>query len=533
MFKRKTIVLSVCGVFSMAGCASLSDQADWRIEPSYGVKHSSATPEGMYRLGRYYKGRVRYDKAIAAYRAALEQDPNFADAHSGLGVVYAWQGRYEDAIRAFQSAIAIAPQLAYVHNNLGYAYLLQGSNEKAVNALEEARRLDPGNERVLHNLKLAHQSIEKGNAARSLGEPMIARASTPQSVQSAEAAPPVQARSAPDDGVALAVVAPNIYELREQGSSGAAEPAAVPINRSADARNPSARASTAQSLQSAEAAAPAQARSIPDDSIALVVVAPNIYELRDVGSSGAAEPAAVVSVDRSAGDKNPVAQVKPFALEVSNGNGITGMAQRVANWLARMGVKTALLTNQLPYQQASTQIQYRDGYRAEAVRLGSAMHMPTSIVENDALRNEIQVRLVLGLDVPTEVALFEQGESKVLIAEKPFRLEVSNGNGIRGMAQRTADRLERIGVKTVRLTNELPFQRASTEIFYREGYRAEAARLGGTLRVPMSVVDDEALRNDIHVRLVLGRDTRSEAALFESSDSPVRIAAKGDVKAAR
>jgi len=464
MFRKTTIALSICGLFSMVGCASISDQADWHVEPFYGVKHSSETPEQLYRLGQYYRARVRYDEAIAAYKAALERDPDFAEAHNGLGVVYARQGRYGEAIREFQDAIAIAPRSAYLYNNLGYAYLLQGSNERATEALEDARRLDSRNKKVLRNLKLARNNSEEINANK-IQRPVAAKPSKGPAERGAQEVVDKSPGAQPD--VALVAVAPNVYELREQNI-----------------------------------------RLTEKKTVALP-----------------ATPAK--SLDHS----KSVVQAEPFRLEVSNGNGITGMARRVAKSLKGIGLETALLTNQLPFQQVSTEIQYRDGYRPQAAKLGAALQRPIDFMKNDALRDDVDVRLLLGRDIASEAALFEGGGSKTSIAElQHMRLEVSNGNGIEGLAARVAKQLNHVGVKTALLTNQRPFDQETTEIQFREGYRSAATGLGATLKVPMVVVKKDDLRGDIQVRLVLGKDVHNEGALFTLSDSKVRVASHGDVK---
>lgn len=353
MFKLKTIVLSVCGVFSITGCASWTGhggEREWRIGPSYGIEHGGATPEGMYRLGRYYQGRISYDQAIAAYRAALEQDRNFADAHNGLGVIYASQGRYDEAIREFQMAISVAPQLAYLYNNLGYAYLLRGSNEKAVKALQEARRLDPGNEKTLHNLVLAHQRLDGVRGEQAVGRPM-------------------------------------------------------PIP-------------TAPSESNAKPSVVAESKSGSDSSVKLVAVAPNVYELREPALEAKPVQAREEHGSHAPRQEPPGPQLKPFKLEVSNGNGVTGMARRVAGHLERIGISTGRLTNQLPFDQAGTEVQYREGYRAEAAKLASALQNPVNVVRNDRLRGDIHVRLVLGRDVWDETALFEPRAAKSQLAAR-------------------------------------------------------------------------------------------------------------------
>jgi len=462
MFRKKTIALSICGMFSMVGCASMSDQGNWQVEPLYGVKDGGNSSEQLYRLGEYYKRRVSYDYAIKAYKAALERDPGLAEAHSGLGVVYARQGRYGEAIREFQDAIAIAPGSAYLYNNLGYAYLLQGSNEQAMKALEEARRLDPTNKKVLRNLTLARRDDEQVNTENAV-KPAATRASTGATVHSTHAVKDKSDGSRSE--IAIVEVAPNVYELRAR-DAGLVKGGAVVLSETS---NPS----------------PSQHHSFVDPH--------SLY------------------------------------LEVSNGNGITGMAARIAKLLEGIGLKTTLLTNHLHFKQASTEIQYRDGYRDYAAQLSASLQGPVDVVKNDTLRDGINVRLLIGRDVASESALFESGNSKTSITElKDIRIEVSNGNGVTGLAGRVATRLSHAGVETALLTNQQPFDQEITQIEYREGYRAAAKRLSATLKGRMAMVRKHDLRSDIQLRLVLGKDVHNENLLFGSRDSQVRIASRGN-----
>jgi hypothetical protein len=97
---------------------------------------------------------------------------------------------------------------------------------------------------------------------------------------------------------------------------------------------------------------------------------------------------------------------------------------------------------------------------------------------------------------------------------RKFKLEVSNGNGILGLAKRVAGRLVSAGVRATRLTNQRPFEQASTEVQYREGYAAEAAMLAATLQHPVQVKPSKDLARHIDVRLVLGKDVLSDTALI-------------------
>jgi hypothetical protein len=110
-----------------------------------------------------------------------------------------------------------------------------------------------------------------------------------------------------------------------------------------------------------------------------------------------------------------------------------------------------------------------------------------------------------------------QAQQPPALPAKTFRLEVSNGNGKTGMAKRVAERLREAGMDPRRLTNQIPWQRA-TEIQFSEGYALEAARLAGLLQHRVLTVRNDGLRKDMKVRLVLGKDIRDELALVAPDD---------------
>ncbi|MBV8036211.1 tetratricopeptide repeat protein [Roseateles sp.] len=89
-----------------------------------------------------------------------------------------------------------------------------------------------------------------------------------------------------------------------------------------------------------------------------------------------------------------------FSLEVSNGNGIAGMAGRVGQRLTTLGLPRARLSNQLPYAEARTVLQYRTGQEAAAQRV--ALALPDGVAAGTRLQPGLRsdVRLLLGQDWP-------------------------------------------------------------------------------------------------------------------------------------
>lgn len=90
-------------------------------------------------------------------------------------------------------------------------------------------------------------------------------------------------------------------------------------------------------------------------------------------------------------------------------------------------------------------------------------------------------------------------------AIKP-RLEISNANGIANLARDTSRQLTAAGYGNPRLTNQPPYQLPATQILYRPGFKPQAQALQATLRKGVPIAPSVALRADVQMRLVLGKD---------------------------
>ena len=114
---------------------------------------SSAIKETYYGRGWTFFDEEQYDKAIAAFKNAINIDPQFKEAHCHLGVIYIEQQRYTEAIKALKEAINIDEAFKEAHFNLALAHLELGEFEAATNAASVALEIDP-------NYEPAHMLIE-------------------------------------------------------------------------------------------------------------------------------------------------------------------------------------------------------------------------------------------------------------------------------------------------------------------------------------------------------------------------------------
>jgi len=105
-------------------------------------------------------------------------------------------------------------------------------------------------------------------------------------------------------------------------------------------------------------------------------------------------------VEASAVEAAPTAALAPPSarLEISNGNGVTGMAARVGRWLAKQGIATQRLTNQRPFAQALTIVQYRAGHEEAAQRIARSMPAEAKADTQPTPGLRSDVRVVLGHD---------------------------------------------------------------------------------------------------------------------------------------
>jgi hypothetical protein len=111
--------------------------------------------------------------------------------------------------------------------------------------------------------------------------------------------------------------------------------------------------------------------------------------------------AAMAAAEPTAAAPPPVAAAPtPFRLEVANGNGVTGMARYVGRLLAAEGLPRARLSNQKPYVEPRTRVEYRAGFEPQARALSERLPGRPGVAVASALRPVTDVRVVLGRDLP-------------------------------------------------------------------------------------------------------------------------------------
>ncbi|MCC2681058.1 MAG: hypothetical protein K0S36_622 [Nitrosospira multiformis] len=378
MFRVKQIAWAMGCVSLMSGCVlhplyQNKDRQAVNIKPVMEVNHAIRSADAMYQLGRYYQARVNYAEAIAAYEKALEADPGHVEAHNGLGVAHCLQDRHELALQYFRKAIGMAPLAAHLHNNLGYAHLVHGQEAEAVSVFERALLLEPQNQRARRNLAAIYIKAELHDKAAAL---TMAR--------SESTAAPVLAR------------VPGTPAGTPAGTASAAVSAISPP----------------------VGAAPGERQKLSCSVGArLVQVTPGVFEFRmtETEAVAAIPPGKIIGRAAAPQDSGKFSG-QDIRIEVSNGNGVPGMARQVSDFLQQNGFARTRLTDRQPYQQVLTEIHYRPGHSDVAEEISRLMPGGVPMVESYNLRRDIHVRVMLGKDAVRQGAYLENSR-RVQIAQ--------------------------------------------------------------------------------------------------------------------
>ncbi len=114
----------------------------WCVGPAPLPRNSAA----YHALGLKLQEWGHLDEALAAYRNAVDADPNLSKPHFMLGLALVEQSgerKLEEAIVHFRSAVRLEPDNLYAHFYLGMALEKSGRQAEALPAYREALRIDP------------------------------------------------------------------------------------------------------------------------------------------------------------------------------------------------------------------------------------------------------------------------------------------------------------------------------------------------------------------------------------------------------
>jgi predicted CXXCH cytochrome family protein len=132
-------------------------------------------PESHLNLGLYWSEHGDAEASEAAYRRALELDPDFTPALINLAELYRATGRSEEEAMLLERAGEANPEDASVLHALGLLRVRQKRYDEALALLEKAAEAAPENSRFAHVYAVALDSMGRPEEAKAFRADALAR----------------------------------------------------------------------------------------------------------------------------------------------------------------------------------------------------------------------------------------------------------------------------------------------------------------------------------------------------------------------
>lgn len=376
----------------MMGCSAnkATTLKDSKIDIQAGSSHqlvNAKTVDDYLYMAKVYEDKKNHEMAIVAYQKALLIEPNNTKVITGLATGYAAQNLLTVAVPLFEKVVALEANAKH-YSNLGYAYYLNQQYEEAKRVLNQAVLMDPDYQQAKHNLALVDVNFSAEKEAQVLAEKN--KVVDYVTVNTVETNQPSSIVVLNDDSGYIQQSSSGIYELyfpKHVEVSPIAVKSSV-INET--------NVTSSNNIDNSQQIDAAISGGITFKHV------PVVSKLFDLATTG------VLSLQLSSNSKYT---------EVINGNGLKGIAKTVSEKLKERGIENIRVGDAKRFNLAKTHIQYRTGYRDDAVNLNHHLLNRPYLLRNDNLPTDVNIRLVLGRDLIENI---NQAELKLL--------EVSDSN---------------------------------------------------------------------------------------------------------
>ena len=114
-----------------------------------------------FNMGPAYFKLEKYQKAIDTFKKVIEIKPDFHKAYSGMGMTYRKLKKYQKAIDAYKKAIEIKPDYHEAYYSMGVTYGILKEYQKAIDAFKKAIEIKPDYHKAKRSLNLALKQFKE------------------------------------------------------------------------------------------------------------------------------------------------------------------------------------------------------------------------------------------------------------------------------------------------------------------------------------------------------------------------------------
>lgn len=122
-------------------------------------------PQVNFQLGMIHELKGEWDLAIAAYRAAIADEPDMQDAYLNLSTLFFKMGDFEEGLRVSYAALEKWPNSVNLLTNIGNAHAGNNAYPEAAIYFVRALPQSPGNRDLIQKIIYCYQQMDRPDLA--------------------------------------------------------------------------------------------------------------------------------------------------------------------------------------------------------------------------------------------------------------------------------------------------------------------------------------------------------------------------------
>ena len=135
------------------------------LDPAYALAYTGLADAFAQKAGIFGSDEAWYDSSIKMSNKAIELNPNLAEAYKSIGVVYAYRGKFHSAIDYYSKALELNPNFGAAINNIGSMYWWLGRYDEAYPWAVKSIQVDPARASCYSTLGLIYTGLALDSAA--------------------------------------------------------------------------------------------------------------------------------------------------------------------------------------------------------------------------------------------------------------------------------------------------------------------------------------------------------------------------------
>ncbi|HEX5128846.1 MAG TPA: tetratricopeptide repeat protein, partial [Usitatibacter sp.] len=157
---------SAAGQYLMGLSSLMQERAADALAYFEGAMRTDRVNPNLHFMAGLANGKLgRVDDAIAAYRRALQYQPEFVEARANLAYLLEHAGKIDEAAECYRRALVLAPNEWTALNRLGYCERLMGQPNSSLQTLEKALAINPRSAPTLNEVALTLLQLERPDEA--------------------------------------------------------------------------------------------------------------------------------------------------------------------------------------------------------------------------------------------------------------------------------------------------------------------------------------------------------------------------------